>query len=434
MKPTMTIIGFLAILLISKNCFGQDSLLSYYIKVALAGNPAIQASLADYQASREEVSLQDGWSDPAFSMGIFTEPMMIMSGKEIMTLQLSQQFSWFGTHTWRRKSYLSLAASQFQRFNAIRCHTVRLVEEGWYSLITLKERILIENRNLQLLEQIIAIVQVTIQTDSGKSFPEFIELEIERNKQHIIIETQQQKLASQQISFNTLLNRSPLTPILFADSLTLNPQSDTLEPDSILLEQQNPTLLGYRYEQQFHAQLARSVRRNGLPKLGLGIQYMIVNKSRSAEHLGSMNGRDMVMPMISLSLPIYRKKYTGAVRSQQQLQAAAEQRYQNEWNNIRANYATIVAQRNSIFENLSGLTQQVNLLNRLLKLQLKEFSAGQRPLSDILSTYRSLTDYQLQTLTSKYNYCILTAQQKELLGIYILPNANPISNMSKKIE
>ena len=41
--------------------------------------------------------------------------------------------------------------------------------------------------------------------------------------------------------------------------------------------------------------------------LGLGLNYSLINKNEMST--SAMNGKDMIMPMVTVTLPIYRKKY-----------------------------------------------------------------------------------------------------------------------------
>ncbi len=45
----------------------------------------------------------------------------------------------------------------------------------------------------------------------------------------------------------------------------------------------------------------------GYPMIGLGVNYSVINKNEMST--SAMNGKDMIMPMVTVTLPIYRKKY-----------------------------------------------------------------------------------------------------------------------------
>ena len=54
------------------------------------------------------------------------------------------------------------------------------------------------------------------------------------------------------------------------------------------------------------------------PMLGLGLQYMLIGENKTASMDSGMkpemSGMDMIMPMFSISIPIYRNKYKAQQR------------------------------------------------------------------------------------------------------------------------
>ncbi len=62
-----------------------------------------------------------------------------------------------------------------------------------------------------------------------------------------------------------------------------------------------------QYEQQSLDSRKKMVTRMGYPMIGLGVNYSVISKNEMIT--SEMNGKDMIMPMVTLTLPIYRKKY-----------------------------------------------------------------------------------------------------------------------------
>ena len=48
--------------------------------------------------------------------------------------------------------------------------------------------------------------------------------------------------------------------------------------------------------------------------IGIGLQYSVVNKVADPMGMPDMNGKDMVMPMVKVSLPLFRRKYNARQR------------------------------------------------------------------------------------------------------------------------
>ena len=123
-------------------------------------------------------------------------------------------------------------------------------------------------------------------------------------------------------SFNRLLNR-PDSLEITATTLPIPTDFEiNKDPDSLLSN--HPKLVAL--EKQIAAATINEniVRKNGFPQIGLGIDYMIIQPQDGSTIKN--NGKDALMPMFSLSIPIYRKKYQSQTREIQlyQKQLAAQ--------------------------------------------------------------------------------------------------------------
>lgn len=74
------------------------------------------------------------------------------------------------------------------------------------------------------------------------------------------------------------------------------------------IDANNPDLLMIEKEIMAYKAKAEKDKKMSYPMLGIGVQYMLIGKTNEEMFkMGSMNGRDMVMPMVSVSLPLFRK-------------------------------------------------------------------------------------------------------------------------------
>ena len=71
----------------------------------------------------------------------------------------------------------------------------------------------------------------------------------------------------------------------------------------------NPMLGMLNYEKQSFEARKKMVSRMGFPMVGIGLNYSLINKTEIPMGDPEMNGKDMLMPMVAVTLPIYRKKY-----------------------------------------------------------------------------------------------------------------------------
>ena len=133
--------------------------------------------------------------------------------------------------------------------------------------------------------------------------------------------------------FNSLLNRDQSLPVQTSDSLTqkLFSVKDNAVLDSIILS--NPMLSMLEAEANAYKAKAEMDKKMSLPMFGIGLQYSIMAK-RSEEMarmsgMGNMNGMDMVMPMVKISIPIFRRKYNAQQRESRHYRQASELKYED---------------------------------------------------------------------------------------------------------
>src|SRR5690606_9431491 len=93
----------------------------------------------------------------------------------------------------------------------------------------------------------------------------------------------------------------------------------------------NPQLLRLNAQQDVLLQSEKANQKEGMPSLGVGLDYVFVEESPMQV---SDNGKDVIMPMVSLSIPLFSKKYTSKRKQYQLEQQAVERRKVNVSNEL----------------------------------------------------------------------------------------------------
>ena len=132
-----------------------------------------------------------------------------------------------------------------------------------------------------------------------------------------------------------------------------------------------------------------------------------------------MNGQDMIMPMLTVTLPIYRKKYTAMQTETKFLKAASEQNYQATVNALQTEYYEALQLYNDAQRRIKLYESQRQLSKKTLDISLKSFSSGSN-LSDILRIRQQLLDYELKQVVAVTDYNKAKAWIKRLI-----PNTTP---------
>lgn len=214
--------------------------------------------------------------------------------------------------------------------------------------------------------------------------------------------------------FNAYLNRPSLSPVTLPDTLT----ADTVNLDLALvtdsIRERNPMLSMLQYEQQSIDARREMNRRMGLPMVGIGLNYSVITPLEMAE--SETTGQDMVMPMLKLTLPIYRKKYKAQQNEAEALKNASHQSYQETANNLEAEYFEALQLYNDSKRRMQLYKNQGQLAQRSLDIMIRSFSSAYSQLTDVLTVRQQLLNYELLEVQAIADYNTAIAWLKRLSG------------------
>ncbi len=457
--------------------FGQSSdSLDHYLEVAVRNNPGVQSGFSLYQAALQKVPQAGAYQDLQLEMGFFLQPMELVTGKQIAEFKLMQMFPWFGTRKAARTEAQHMAEMVFEEFRETRDNLFLEVYTQWFTLCRLQRQLINNRENKKLLLQLEELalkkfsspvnssfsvntpsepvrqnissannkknmsgmasmrgstaverqnsMSMNLQgnmsgmrnSSSGMSNVLLIQLEIaelDNNIESILSEIQAEKAA-----FNALLSRSPESEIQIPD--ILEQLSFLLDEDSVMsqITKQNPMLGMINAEESAYRAKAEMDKKMSYPMFGVGFQYMIINSTNSNmdTNMGSMNGKDMIMPMVSVSIPIFRNKYKAQQRENGFLQQASREKYANTLNMLEVELYRTKHQLDNAARKIALYQKQSELAQSTYELTVQEFISGVSDLSNAIQVQRQLLDYKLKTVESIADYNIMAANIQKLIS------------------
>ena len=392
----------------------EDSL-AVYIAEAIRNNPALMSEYQAYQAQMANAQGAGVLSDPQLSVGLFPQAMHHVNGKQLATITIMQMFPWFGTLKAGREQMEYKAQEAYQKFREKSLSLAFDVEKQWYSILATQEKVKAVKQKRALLNDIkkVAIYlykNYTAGRDTKMSDQLRLDAEDERLKEQT--ESLENQLTLQKQQFNITLHRQPNAALSLPDSIPLR-QMPTFNWTEI--ERNNPKLAQYSAIQKAFKSQEEQARAKGMPMIGVGLQYMLNGKVDMPME-PNMNGKDMVMPMVSVTIPIYRKKITSAIHSAQLMERSAAYNYQSQLDALQSTYLSIEQRADDIKRKLKLYESEVSLLNRTLELMQKEYATGATSLTDILQTTRESIDYDLLKAEANAQYNTITAEAIQLLA------------------
>jgi outer membrane protein TolC len=391
------------------------------MEIAARNNPGVLQKYSEYQAALEKVPQVGSLPDPELTFGVFISPMELVEGRQLADIRLMQMFPWIGTLKAAKEEMSLMATAKYESFIDEKLQVFYDVQRTWYELLENREEIRITEENIGILQVIerIAIAGYKTNTAGGSDLAGLYRIQIETGdleNNDSMLNNQQRTLIAK---FNGMLNRPSETPVFLADTLlpVIHDLSLTTLPDSIF--NNNPMLVMLDYERQSLDARKEMVTKMGYPMIGLGVDYSVIQKSNMST--SSMNGKDMIMPMATVTLPIYRKKYK-AMQSEADLQkTATEQGYTATVTSLRTDYYETFQTMQDAKRRIKLYTDQRDLAGKTVDILLKSFSVNSAGLTEILQARRQILDYSLRRSEAITEYNTAVAGLKRILAIAQLP-------------
>ena len=245
-------------------------------------------------------------------------------------------------------------------------------------------------------------------------------MEIENSAENLLSEIQAEKA-----SFNALLNRPSGNDIHIPDTFKQIVFRLDMPSAGMQMVAQNPMLGMLQQEALAYQAQAKMTRKMSYPMFGIGLQYMLLGKKplTGTEHGNAamdngMNGKDMIMPMVSITIPVYRNKYKAAQKENRLLQLANREKQTDTFNQLQAGMQQFKSRLDNASRNITLYRKQAELARNTCDLVIQEFSSGKSDLSDVLQVQRQLLDYQLKESEAIADYNTMVANIQKLLSSY----------------
>lgn len=399
--------------------YPTDSL-SYYIQVAIENNPGVKSQKYAHGAFLEKIPQAGAFQDPELSMEAYTTPMDIVGGRSIGNVSLMQTFPWFGTRKAARTEATHMANVQNQQYLEAVDNLVFQVSTQWYSMQKLNEQLRNNQENKALLEQLEQLATRKYSSSASSSsggMSDVLRIQLEVVELENNIESIHSQIKAEKAKFNALLNREATEEIMLGQDIHKVSLMYSEEEILSTIEAKNPMLGMITEEGLAYKAKAEMDKKMSYPMIGLGVQYMVIGKTNDPMFgMGNMNGKDMIMPMVSVTLPIFRKKYDAQQKESKLWRESSDERFKDTFNTLKSDYYRYKNQLEDAERIVKMYEKQTTLARTTYNLIVKEFVTGKSDLTNVIQVQRQLLDYQLKKAEAIADYNIMAASIQKLLS------------------
>ncbi len=450
--------------------------LEEYRIIAAENNPGLKAKFHDYLAALEKVPQMGGLPDPEVSFGIFIRPMERYAGDQVGSVSLMQMFPWFGTLGAARNEAAMMAEGEFQLFREAQNQLFYEVKSQLLDLYLLEREIEVTRKNVEILKSLenIAVIRFSgggsagasasggmggrassrnSQADGGSSSVDgmggmgdmggtgggssagmgggggsqgsmsameggggsgmvdvlWVQMEV-KELENALTELENRREALT-MRFNGLLGRALDAPVSLPASLR---PADLPLALTESIERDNPMLKMLEAEEKAFSFQEKMNKRMGLPMVGVGLQYDVF---RAREGLGMEGaGHNMLMPMITLSLPIWRGKYRAAVNESALKREGVVERREDVHNKLMVSLAEIRRDFEDAARRMELYREQANLARQAVNILTAQYTGSGKGFEELLRLQNKVLDYELQWEKAVADNNLTVAKAEKLIG------------------
>jgi outer membrane protein TolC len=289
----------------------DSSGLSDYLSYAALNNPGLEAAFNRWKAALERIPQVKALPDPRFNYLYYVQEVETRVGPQRHGLGINQVFPWFGKLKLRGDVATEAAHAARKRYEVVKLKLFFEVKDAYYEYYYLAKSVAITKENVALVRHLESVARSRYKTAAG-SHPDVVRAQVETGKledrYQTLLDLRQPVVAR----LNAALNRPAEAAIPWPREITVE---DVNEVDEELLSQlkvENPELQALDFEISRNRRAIELAKRDYYPDFNLGLNFVDTDSSR----VGSPpdDGKDPVIAMISLNLPLWRDKYDAAVR------------------------------------------------------------------------------------------------------------------------
>ena len=404
-------LALLSTLLLATTASLKAQSLEGYLQMGASENPGLKAQYKLYLAALEKVEQQGALPDPTVSFGYFISPIETRVGAQRLRLSLRQMFPWMGTLKVKKHWATHRAKVQYEAFIETRNQLFLAIQKQWLALYLLEKEIQIMQNDLDILRSYEPVTQTKYESNLV-SLADLVRVQIkveEATTKLDILKLKKRPLLSE---FNRLLNREASIPVSLPDSIILTIAPVSL--DSAMVSQ--PRIRAVKSQIEVANDEVALANLKSRPSLGFGLDYAMVDQ-REAVVLED-NGKDVLMPMVSLSLPVFGKKNRASKKEAQLKKEAFSHQLEQEQRSLRSQWDQATFEIEKARTELTLYENELDKTELLLKTLIAEYTNNNREFESLLDVQQMMLELRLQQLRAEIRLQEHLFQKEYLTGNY----------------
>jgi len=372
--------------------------LDILIDEALTNNPEIQTFELKYQVAKEKVNEANTLPNTQLGVGYFVSEPETRTGAQRFKISAKQMLPSFGAITARENYINALADAVYEDITIVKRKLVASVSQSYYNLYALKEKQVVLDENIELLKSYEELALTSVEVGKASAV-DVLRLQMRQNELEQLKQILEQNYLAELTTFINLLNRDKNTEVIIANGLVMPLDGELINSNNLAL---HPELLKYDklYTSVEQSELLNQKESN--PMLGFGLDYIAVSERPNMDF--SDNGKDIVMPMVSVSIPIFNNKYKSKSKQNELKQQEILAQKESRLNTLETLLDKAIKSSNSARISYETQTKNLKQAKDAETILVKSYETGTINFNDVLDVQELQLKFQMNQIESIKNY------------------------------
>jgi len=375
----------------------QAQSLNTFLQKAVENNTELKSLLLQYEAELKRADQQEQLQNPTIGVGVPILRPETRLGAQILMINASQMFPWFGTLKVKKDVVLQMSKAKYERISAKKLQIFYKIKTAYYQLVFLNTEEEIIKNYIKIYSSLESFSLAKIESGQTTSADALrINIKLQALKQELLL------IANRKRIFEIIINKETKedletrisaeeNTLVFESEMDLNKYKEKI--------QNHPLIAKLNKEFEVSQQKQKLNNKKGLPTIGLGLDYSLVNKRTDANPM--YNGNDILIPKLSVSIPIYRKAYKAKNEEEKLVQQSLEMQKEDLIDNIISQLMQYQLEYNNALLETELTLKQIKTNNMVYEVLLAKYSSQGKGFDELLQIQNQIISFELKLEKSK---------------------------------
>lgn len=367
--------------------------LNSLLKLVVENNAELKSLVLEFEAEAMKADQVSQLPDPQVGIGIPALRPETRLGPQVLMVSADQMFPWFGTLESKKDVVISMSKVKYERIETERLMLFNKVKIAYYKLQFFNEKELIL---LDILTQLSAMKNISLaKLEAGlASSSNALRVQLKVDELNTSLEKIEQDRQKEYAVINELTLRPWSTVINTEGEFEFPIIAFDLEMYQDKIQSDFPMVRMLDLQKEVSQEKLDVNRKMGAPKIGVGLDYALVNERTDMDPL--YNGRDILVPKLMLTLPLYRKAYKAKENEELLIQQSLDFSKQQLVAELVSKLLQLKVEYDNALLDHQLAQQQIETSILVYSILLTDYSSDGKGFDDLLQVQMQLLNYQLK--------------------------------------